>query len=75
MEIRENANGWFRSCLANKSQFVDIDGHSSSLLNIQVGLPQDSILSPVLYVIDVNDIPNSYNENILSFVDDTILYM
>ena len=37
--IRGNANNWFKSYLANRSQFVDIDGHSSSLLNIECGVP------------------------------------
>jgi hypothetical protein len=73
--IRGNVNNWFRSYLANRSQFVDIDGHSSILLNIQCGVPQGSILGPLLYLIYVNDIPNSCNGNILSFADDTTLYM
>ena len=73
--IRGNVNNWFRSYLTNRSQFVDIDGHSSSLLNIQCGVPQGSILGPLLYLIYVNDIPNSCNGNILSFADDTTLYM
>ena len=48
--IRGNANNWFKSYLANRSQFVDIDGHSSSLLNIQCDVPQGSILGPLLYL-------------------------
>ena len=73
--IRGNANNWFKSYLANRSQFVDIDGHSSSLLNIQCGVPQCSILGPLLYLIYVNDRPNSCNDNILSLADDTTLCM
>jgi len=61
--------------LSNRSQFVDIDGHSSSFLNILCGVPQGSILGPLLYLIYVNDISNSCNGNILSFADDTTLYM
>ena len=73
--IRGNANNWFRSYLANISQFVDINDHSSCLLNIQYGVPQGSIPGPLFYSIYVNDIPNSYNGNILSFTDDTTLCM
>jgi len=46
--IRENTNNWFRSYLENRSQFADIDGHSSSLLNIQCGVPQGFVLGPLL---------------------------
>ena len=71
--IRRNANNLFVSYIANRSQFVDIDGHSSSLLNIQSGVPQGSIIGPLLYFIHVNDIPNSCTGNILLFADDTTL--
>ena len=73
--IRGNAINWFKDYLANRSQFVEIDGYSSSLLNIQCGVPQGSILGPLLYLIYVNHIPNSCNGNILSFADDTTLCM
>ena len=73
--IRGNANNWFKSYLANISQFVDIDSHSSSLLNMQCGVAQGYIVGPLLYLIYVNYIPNSCNGNILSFADDTTLCM
>ena len=73
--IRGNVNNWFRSYLSDRKQFVDIDGHSSSHVNMQCGVPQGSILGPLLYLLYVNDISKSCRGNILSFADDTTLYM
>ena len=73
--IRGNVNNWFRSYLSDRKQFVDIDGNSSNNVNMQCGVPQGSILGPLLYLLYVNDISKSCRGNILSFADDTTLYM
>ena len=73
--IRGTINEWFKSYLSNRLQFVEIDGNMSSSLPICVGVPQGSILGPLLYLIYVNDIGNSCQCNILSFADDTTLYI
>ncbi len=72
--IRGIANDWFRSYLSNRFQFVEVDGNVSNMLPIKIGVPQGSILGPLLYLIYVNDIGNSCRGNILSFADDTTLY-
>ena len=46
----------------------------NSWLNVRCGVPQGSILGPLLYLIYVNDIHKSCSTNILSFADDTTLY-
>jgi len=72
--IRGTVNDWFRSYLSNRLQLVDINGNQSSTVPIRCGVPQGSILGPLLYLIYVNDIGNSCQSNILSFADDTTLY-
>lgn len=73
--IRGTVNDWFKSYLSNRLQFVEINGNMSSCLPIRCGVPQGSILGPLLYLIYVNDIGKSCQCNILSFADDTTLYV
>ncbi len=72
--IRGIANDWFRSYLSARQQFVEIDGIKSQMAPISIGVPQGSILGPLLYLVYVNDIGNSCKGNILSFADDTTIY-
>lgn len=73
--IRGIVNDWFSSYLSNRIQFVEIEGNTSSHQLIHCGVPQGSILGPLLYLIYVNDIHKSCESNILSFADDTTLYI
>jgi hypothetical protein len=73
--IRGVANKWIESYLANKSQYVNIDSHISQNLPVRCGVPQGSILGPLLFLIYINDISNSTTENILSFADDTTVFL
>ena len=59
--------------LSDRQQYVDIDGVTSNNGQIQIGVPQGSILGPLLYLLYVNDIVNSCHGMILSFADDTTL--
>jgi len=72
--IRGTVNDWFRSYLSNRLQYVNRDGNKSSTVVDRCGVPQGSILGPLLYLMYVNDIGNSCQCNILSFADDTTLY-
>ncbi len=72
--IRGTANDWFRSYLSDRIQYVEVEGNRSKTVPIHIGVPQGSILGPLLYLIYVNDIGNSCDGNILSYADDTTLY-
>ena len=56
--IRGNILRWFRSFLTTQSQFVSYDGIQSTTQSITCGVPQGSILGPLLFIIYVNDICN-----------------
>ena len=73
--IRGIVNDWFRDYLSNRVQYVQFENKNSSLLSILCGVPQGSILGPLLYLIYVNDINQSCNGNILSFADDTTMFL
>ena len=57
-EIRGKASQWITSYLQNIMQFVSIDGTDLKTRYMQYGVPQGSILGPLLFIIDIIDIPN-----------------
>ena len=67
---------WLKHYLTNRQQFTFINGTSSSLRGISCGVPQGSVLGPLLFLIYINDISNCLPENNLRlFADDTNLFL
>ena len=73
--IRGTALAWFSSYLCNRSQYVSVNGHNSNCLNITCGVPQGSVLGPLLFLMYINDLPNSSTKlTFYLFADDTNIY-
>ena len=73
--IRGSALNWFASYLSGRSQFVDFNGYRSSTCQIRCGVPQGSILGPLLFLIYINDICNvSKVLDFILFADDTNIF-
>ena len=72
--VRGIALNWFTSYLENRSQFVAFNGVKSQSRNVKYGVPQGSVLGPLLFLIYINDIVNSSQLFTYSlFADDTCL--
>ena len=70
--ITGNLWRWFRAYLSARLQRVSINRCTSDLLPVLSGVPQGSILRPILFLIFVNDIPNTIeNSQLYMFADDT----
>ena len=64
-----HTNGWFKSCLSNQLFRVNLENCYSDPSNITFGLPQESVLGPLLFVIYVNDIPHAVKSNLFLYAD------
>ena len=72
--IRGHTCKWIESFLDNRSQQVVIDGHFSIDAKITSGVPQGSVLGPLLFLIYINDLPNCVQNSVCRlFADDYIL--
>ena len=74
--VKGLANDWFKSYLSDRKQFVSINGHNLNLTSVLYGVPQGSVLGPLLFLIYINDL-NQFIKfcKVHHFVDDTnILY-
>ena len=64
----------FESYLHNRTQRVVLNGSHSKFSSIESGVPQGSVLGPLLYLIYINDLEKDILSNIKFFADDTMLY-
>lgn len=70
--VRGIALRWFESYLVNRKQFVCIDGVHSTVRNIRCGVPQGSVLGPILFLIFINDMYSGcLKGKVTAFADDT----
>ena len=64
----------FQSYLSNRKQYTEIEDNTSTSLPIFVGVPQGSILGPIVFMIYVNDLPQCSNKfDFIMYADDTTL--
>ena len=73
--FRGKAHDWIKNYLTNRKQFVAYNNSHSQLGNVTIGVPQGSILGPLLFLLYVNDIYAISKEmSCIQFADDTTLF-
>ena len=65
---------WVKSFLSGRTQKVKINSHFSSKTEVTSGIPQGSILGPILFTIFINDLPDGIISTCKIFADDTKIY-
>ena len=66
---------WVRAFLGSRSQRVVIEGEESESIPVTSGVPQGSVLVPMLFLIYINDLPDEFCSQVSLFADDTALYL
>ena len=65
---------WVESFLKNRKQQVCINGEKSTVRGVISGMPQGSVLGPVLFVMYRNDLPDMVKSDVCLFADDTKIF-
>ena len=66
---------WFKSYLSDRKQYVELKGVKSTLQPNVCGVPQGSVLGPLLFLIYINDMNRCCNLSIINFADDSTAYL
>ena len=72
MEFKGKLRNWFKSYLTNRTQRCSVNGCLSYFTTLKCGVPQGTILGPLLFLIYINDLPNCLSFSIpRMYADDT----
>jgi hypothetical protein len=72
--IRGALAEWLRSFLTNRTQCVVVDGQSSAAADVLSGVPQGTVLGPLLFLLYINDLPEKLESSCRLFADDCLVY-
>ena len=72
--IHEKLCTWIEHFLKERKQCVQVNGSYSKWHKVTSGIPQGSVLGPILFVVFINDLPKCVTSNVYLFADDTKIY-
>lgn len=72
--INNQLHRWIEQWLTTRTQRVVLDGEASNMAHVKSGVPQGTVLGPLMFLIFVNDINKDIQSNIRLFADDCLMY-
>ena len=73
--IRGNTLNWTKNFLNNRTQSVLLNGTNSDNIPVSSGVPQGSVLGPMLFLAYINNLPDQVKSRVRLFADDTAMYL
>ncbi|MCG8045233.1 MAG: hypothetical protein JAY66_06065 [Candidatus Thiodiazotropha taylori] len=73
--VRGNILSWIKAFLNGRSQTVVLEGDCSEEVPVTSGVPQGSVLGPILFLVYINDLPEKVKSQVRLFADDTAAYL
>ena len=72
--VRDKTNAWIRTWLTTRNQKVVIEGEESQSVHVDSGVPQGTVLGPLMFLLFINDIGDNITSTIKLFADDCLLF-
>jgi hypothetical protein len=73
--MRGSSLKWIKGFLDDRHQSIVVNGSSSESLPVSSGVPQNSVLGPLLFLVYINDLPQRVKSKVRLFADDTAIYL
>ena len=73
--IRGLSLKWIQAFLSGRTQTVVLENEKSDTVPVTSGVPQGSVLGPILFLIYINDLPDITRSKVRLFADDTVIYL
>ena len=72
--VRQNTLEWIKQFLTNRTQSVILENHKSDPLDVVSGVPQGTVMGPLLFLAYINDLPEATSSSARLFADDCLLF-
>ena len=73
--VRGHVLHWIKAFLSNRTQTVVLENEKSSQVAVTSGVPQGSVLGPIIFLVFINDLPDGIRSKVRLFADDTAVYL